>query len=73
MGSISTRGIYIFTILIFLVLVEEGAALGSDFSHSIRNASRIRWKMGDEVSQYYILSAYPAICVLQREAVIFMS
>ena len=38
------------------------------FRHSTRNAFRIWRKIAIEVSQHSVLSAYPAVCGIQREA-----
>ena len=33
---------------------------------------RIRWKVGNRVSEHSVLSAYPALCGIQREADFFL-
>ena len=44
-----------------------------ELCHSTRNASRIRQKVGKGVSYHYVPSAYPAVCGIQCEAVLFVS
>ena len=44
------------------------AKRGVEFCHSTRDASRIRQKVGNGVSQHKVPSAYPAVCGIQREA-----